>query len=125
MLPLRPQQQSASARRATLFAVAQERIQSAPGGGPSAWDALLGDGADSEGTALAFQLLSGELLVGSTLVEGTLNGEPHFWNQLTEDDGAHYVDLTRSGGGLTYSAADLAELGYVWEGMPVSAENPQ
>ena len=94
-------------------------------GAPYRVYALLGDGADSEGTALAFQLLSGELLVGSTLVEGTLNGEPHFWNQLTEDDGAHYVDLTRSGGGLTYSAADLAELGYVWEGMPVSAENPQ
>ena len=64
-------------------------------------------------------------LVGSTLVEGTLNGEPHFWNQLTADGGAHYVDLTRDASGTTYSAADLAELGYVWEGMPVSAENPQ
>ncbi len=51
--------------------------------------------------------------VGSVLVEGTLNGEPHFWNQLTADGGAHYVDLTRDASGTTYSAADLLSLGYV------------
>ena len=87
------------------------------------WDALLGDGADSEGLALTFQLLSGKMEVGSVLVEGTLNGEPHFWNQLTADGGAHYVDLTRDASGTTYSAADLLSLGYVWEGAEENAEN--
>ena len=48
--------------------------------------------------------------VGSVLVEGTLNGEPHFWNQLTAD-GGHYVDLTRDASGTTYSAADLLSPG--------------
>ena len=61
--------------------------------------------------------------VGSVLVEGTLNGEPHFWNQLTADGGAHYVDLTRDASGTTYSAADLLSLGYVWEGAEENAEN--
>ena len=73
-------------------------------------------GADSEGLALTFQLLSGKMEVGSVLVEGTLNGEPHFWNQLTADGGAHYVDLTRDASGTTYSAADLLSLGYVLGG---------
>ena len=95
----------------------------APGIGTGAWDALLGDGADSEGLALTFQLLSGKMEVGSVLVEGTLNGEPHFWNQLTADGGAHYVDLTRDASGTTYSAADLLSLGYVWEGAEENAEN--
>lgn len=94
-----------------------------PDGGSTAWDALLGDGADSEGLALTFQLLSGKMEVGSVLVEGTLNGEPHFWNQLTADGGAHYVDLTRDASGTTYSAADLLSLGYVWEGAEENAEN--
>ena len=125
LLPLRTGQQSPSVRRATLFALAGEQLRYAPGGGPTAWDALLGDGADSEGMALAFQLLSRELSVGSALVEGTLDGAPHFWNQLTDDGGTHYVDLTRSSGGVTYSAADLAELGYVWDGMPGAEENLQ
>ncbi len=60
------------------------------------------------GNAPTFQLLSGKMEVGSVLVEGTLNGEPHFWNQLTADGGAHYVDLTRDASGTTYSAADLS-----------------
>ena len=48
-----------------------------PEGGPTAWDALVGDGADSEGLALTFQMLAEELEVGSALVEGTLDGQSH------------------------------------------------
>ena len=123
VLPLRPHQLSPSARQAELFSLVREHVRARPDGGPTAWDALLGDGADSEGLALTFQLLSGKMEVGSVLVEGTLNGEPHFWNQLTADGGAHYVDLTRDTSGTTYSAADLLSLGYVWEGAEENAEN--
>lgn len=123
VLPLRPHQLSPSARQAELFSLVREHVRARPDGGPTAWDALLGDGADSEGLALTFQLLSGKMEVGSVLVEGTLNGEPHFWNQLTADGGAHYVDLTRDASGTTYSAADLLSLGYVWEGAEENAEN--
>ena len=123
VLPLRPHQLSPSARQAELFSLVREHVRARPDGGSTAWDALLGDGADSEGLALTFQLLSGKMEVGSVLVEGTLNGEPHFWNQLTADGGAHYVDLTRDASGTTYSAADLLSLGYVWEGAEENAEN--
>ena len=106
-----------SVRQAQLFSLLTAARYD-PEGGPTAWDALAGDGGDSEGLALAFQLLAEELGVGSALVEGELDGQRHFWNQLTADGGAHYVDLTRDADGTTYSARDLASLGYDWAGAP-------
>ena len=111
-------------REHTGLGEAQDAPLPAPSvSGSTAYAALVEGQADSEGLALTFQLLSGKMEVGSVLVEGTLNGEPHFWNQLTADGGAHYVDLTRDASGTTYSAADLLSLGYVWEGAEENAEN--
>lgn len=118
LAPLRVQQGDATERLAQLFALLPRAVTYTPGGGATAWDAIIGGGADSEGLALAFQLLADELEVGSTLVEGTLNGEPHFWNQLSDDGGAHYVDLTRERTGTTWSAEDLLALGYSWSDAP-------
>ena len=114
-LPALPEGESG--RLAWLFSLLSEARYD-PEGGPTAWDALVGDGADSEGLALTFQLLAEELEVGAALVEGTLDGQRHFWNQLTADGGAHYVDLTRDADGTTYSPQDLLALGYVWDGAP-------
>lgn len=114
----RPQQLSDAERLSQLFSLLPRTVSYAPGGGSTPWDAILGAGANSEGLALAFQLLAGELGVGSTLIEGTLGGVPHFWNQLFDDDGAHYVDLTRDRSGTTWSAEDLLALGYLWEDAP-------
>lgn len=116
--PLRPQQYSSVERLSMLFGLLPRAVTYSPDGGSTAWDAIVGKGADSEGLALAFQLLAGKLEVGSTLVEGTLKGEVHFWNRLSDDGGTHYVDLTRDRSGTTWSAEDLVELGYVWEGAP-------
>lgn len=118
VLPLSLQQYDGDARQSLLFRLLSTAARYDPEGGPTAWDALAGDGADSEGLALAFQLLAGELEVGAALTEGTLDGQPHFWNQLTDDGGAHYVDLTRATDGTTYSAEDLLALGYRWDGAP-------
>ena len=112
------QQYDETARQGLLFQLLSSAVRYDPEGGSTAWDALVGDGADSEGLALAFQLLAEELEVGSALVEGTLDGQSHFWNQLTADGGAHYVDLTRDTDGTTYSPQDLLALGYVWDGAP-------
>ena len=114
-LPALPEEESL--RLPLLFQLLAEARYD-PEGGPTAWDALVGDGADSEGLALTFQLLAEELEVGSALVEGTLDGQSHFWNQLTADGGAHYVDLTRDADGTTYSPQDLLALGYLWDGAP-------
>ena len=113
-LPLRPQQQDYEGRLALLFQLLPNAVRYSPDGGSTAWDAIVGEGADSEGMALAFQLLCAQMDVGSTLIQGTLNGEPHFWNLLTGTE-EHYVDLTRDLHGTTWSPQDLTELGYVWQ----------
>lgn len=113
-LPLRPQQQDYEGRLALLFQLLPNAVRYSPDGGSTAWDAIVGEGADSEGMALAFQLLCEQMDVGSTLIQGTLNGEPHFWNLLTGTE-EHYVDLTRDLHGTTWSPQDLTELGYVWQ----------
>lgn len=85
-------------------------------GGATAWDALVGDGANHEGLALAFQLLCQTLGLKSAIVEGTLQGEPHFFNRVDRNGSTVWVDLSRSTS-QTYTAAQMAELGYQWEGQ--------
>ena len=85
-------------------------------GGATAWDALVGGGADDEGLALAFQLLCDQLELEGQIVEGTLAGAPHFFNQVERNGQTVWVDLSRSTG-QTWTAAQLTELGYAWEGQ--------
>lgn len=112
--PLQSQTSGSAERLSQLFSLLPRTVRYNPDGGATAWDAILGDGANSEGLALAFQLLASEIGVDSALVEGTLNGQPHFWNRLS-DGGVHYVDLTRDRTGTTWSAEDLLALGYQWD----------
>lgn len=89
-------------------------VKADPQGGSTAWDALVGEGADDEGLALAFQLLCQTLGLESSIVEGTLQGQPHFFNQADRNGAAVWVDLSRSTS-RTYTAGQMAELGYQWE----------
>lgn len=82
-------------------------------GGATAWDALVGQGADDEGLALAFQLLCDGLDLNGQMVEGTLQGEPHFFNQVERNGQAVWVDLGRSTS-QTYTAAQMTDMGYQW-----------
>ena len=82
----------------------------------TAWDALVGDGADSEGMALAFQLLCSDMGLDSEIVEGTLEGTPHFFNSVTRNGTTVWVDLSRSLS-QTWTAKQMVELGYQWEGQ--------
>lgn len=112
--PLQSQTSGSVERLSQLFSLLPRTVRYDPDGGATAWDAILGNGANSEGLALAFQLLADGMGVDSTLVEGTLDGQPHFWNRLS-DGGVHYVDLTRDRAGTTWSAEDLMALGYQWD----------
>ena len=85
-------------------------------GGSTAWDALVGQGADDEGLALAFQLLCDGLGLECEIVEGALGGEPHFFNQTGRNGQTVWVDLSRSTSQV-WTAAQLTELGYTWEGQ--------
>ncbi len=61
----------------------------------SAYDALISRSTNSEGAALAYQLLCDQTSVESIIVQGTLNNAPHFWNIVTEDGNTYrHVDTS-------------------------------
>lgn len=115
---LSPLQHQAEGRRLDLLmAMLPGTVQvDLEGGGPTAWDALLGEGADDEGLALAFQLLCDGLALEGHIVEGTLGGQPHFFNQLDQNGEMVWVDLSRSTG-QTWTTAQMTEWGYTWPGQ--------
>lgn len=117
VLPL--QNQIGSRKLELLMTLLPTRIKADPQGGATAWDGLLGEGANHEGLALAFQLLCNTVGLDCVLVEGTLDGQPHFWNCVIDDSAASWVDLSRSLD-QTFTADQLTELGYVWPDQPSS-----
>ena len=68
----------------------------------SAYDALVRKESNSEGTALAYQLLCNQAGIECYLVQGSLDGNPHFWNIVLDENG-HYrhMDLASGLSGLT------------------------
>jgi len=83
--------------------------------GRTAWDALLGGGADSEGTALATALLCAQLDCPCVVTKGTLNGEPHFFCILSPTaDTTFYADFSRGESPTLYSHDTFLALGYLW-----------
>lgn len=81
----------------------------------TAYAALVDGSADSEGLALAFQLLCGQAGIESYVVSGGVNETPHFWNIVALPDGEYrHVDVTADEG-FGLSDAELVALGYVWD----------
>lgn len=112
---------SGSATAESLYELVRDGLTVEEGAGhSSAYDALVGGAADSEGAALAYQLLCDQAKVECVVVWGELDGAPHFWNIVTEDGQAYrHVDLTA--GLFAVTDAELAEHGaYAWD----SAEYP-
>lgn len=62
--------------------------------GDTAYDALVIGGATSEGLALALALVCETRGISCAVVQGTVNGETHFWNVIETQDGYRHVDLT-------------------------------
>lgn len=87
----------------------------------TAYAALVGGKANSEGIALAFQLLCDFTGAESVVVSGTQTGEPHFWNLVKTDNGWLHVDAAWSDG-LLLSDDAMTNAGYVWntEDYPAS-----
>lgn len=80
----------------------------------TAYAALVGGGADSEGMALAFQIFCQRAGLESDVVAGTLEDEAHFWNVVALPGGEYrHVDTTREDG-FALSDAALVEAGYLW-----------
>ncbi len=91
----------------------------------TAWDALVGGGADHEGLALAFCLLCGQLGLDCAVTEGTLDGELHFWNTLILNGEELQADLTREDYTRLWDSGEFAALGYDWSGRPETAESSE
>lgn len=89
-------------------------VEEGPGRG-SAYAALVEGAADSEGAALAYQLLCDQAKVDCVVVRGERDGAPHFWNIVTEDDrGSRHVDL--SAGLFSVTDDELTAFGaYEWD----------
>ncbi|MGE4276219.1 MAG: hypothetical protein AB7E30_03465 [Lawsonibacter sp.] len=88
-----------------------------PEGGSTAYHALLTGGADSQGLALAMALACQNLKIGFQVVEGTLNGNPHFWTVVSTEEGWMHLDLTRLTDWDTPFRTDtqMAKAGYSWD----------
>lgn len=87
----------------------------------STYDALVRKESDSEGTALAYQLLCDQAGIECVLVQGTLNGVPHFWNIAVNEAGEYrHMDLSRGLSALTDE--ELTASGtYAWDGKEYPA----
>ena len=94
----------------------RQQVTDAPAGTAStAYDALVEHQADSEGMALAFQLLCDRTGLESRVVQGVKDGAPHFWNVLTLSPGQYaHVDAYDEEV-LLLSDAALEALGYTWD----------
>lgn len=124
LIPLRDQQFSQRRRTEQLLELLPEVIRwnGSPheDGSPrnTAWDALVGEGANQEGLALAFRLLCDQLNLECAVIQGSWNGAPHFWNTLILNGEAWFVDLTLEDYAHLRTGEELALLGYDWSGRP-------
>lgn len=85
-----------------------------PEGGSTAYDALLGSGADSQGLALSLALLCTQAELDCAVVDGQLNGSSHQWNVVETVSGWRHVDLTQEGDLRFWTDEELTGAGYSW-----------
>ena len=106
-----------------LFSALRSAAAPEDGAGSTAYHALVEGSADSEGMALAYKELCDLMELPCQVVEGTLNGQAHFWTIVTLGEGSRHVDPTREEG-ILLTDAQMAQWGYVWpEGeYPVCGE---
>lgn len=104
-----------------IYQTLQEKIQSlgeAGDTGNTPYDVLALRQGNSRGFALSYLALCQELGLECRVLEGTLNGQPYYWNQITLSSGeSHHLDVTKT---LTeeehgfFSDSEMLALGYDW-----------
>jgi len=96
-----------------------------PSGGSTAYHALVEGGADSEGLALAMAALCERLDIPCQVVEGSLEGEPHFWNVVSAQAGWRHLDLTAFDPDAPFSLdQERSDAGYLWDTAQVPKCGP-
>jgi len=118
----------AAAGDALLLSAAQAVLDAGgydPEGGSTAYHALAEGGADSEGLSLAFSALCELRDIPCQIVDGSLNGSPHFWNVVSTQDGWRHLDLSAFDGEAPFGLdVELKEAGYSWDAASVPQCGP-
>ena len=106
-----------------LFSTLRECSDADGAAGSTAYHALVEGAADSEGMALAYKELCDLTELPCQVVEGDLDGVPHFWTIVTLEERSFHVDPSREDG-ILLTDAQMAQAGYTWpEGeYPVCGE---
>ena len=88
-----------------------------PEGGSTAYQALLERGADDQGLALAAAMVYNRLDISCQVIEGSLDGAPHFWNVIQLPESQYHLDLSQYGehGFSLLSSAEMEQRGYLWD----------
>ena len=96
-----------------------------PNGGSSPYNALVEQQADSLGLALTMSLLCQRLGFSCQVVNGSLSGQPHYWNIVYTGSGYHHLDLTQNlspeDSSPLRSDRFMAESGYLWDTLTFPA----
>lgn len=87
--------------------------------GSTPYDVLVLRQGDSRGFALTYIALCQELGLECRVIEGTLESQPYYWNQITLSSGnIHHLDVTRNveetGGVAYFSDSEMLAMGYDW-----------
>lgn len=110
-----------------LYSRLADRTEYLPDGGASVYDALCTNAADSEGIALAYQLLCDQVGIPCQMIEGTLDGVPHCWNLVQLEGSWWHTDVTQQNGEGSFLSTDAAlSSRYIWstEDYPACTGDP-
>lgn len=86
-------------------------------GGSTAYDAVIGGTADSEGMAMAYCALAKAAGLECSVVGGRMDKKPHYWNIFQADGDYYHADLSRAaadGFAKTFLMSDAAMWGKYW-----------
>lgn len=83
----------------------------------SVYHALVEGTANSEGVAMAYELLCDRMGIECQIVRGSKGGQTHCWNLVTIEEQNWHLDVTAEEGKYRFLRSDeeLADQGYQWE----------
>ena len=114
-----PETADGPARAEALYGLCQalaDRCQADSAAGPTAWDALAGGAADSQGIALALEAGCQSLGFPCQVVSGRMDGEAHYWDIVTLDGACYHIDASvrEDGAPAVFLAGDGQLWGAYW-----------
>lgn len=100
-----------------LYTCLTEQMDWKTDGADSVYSALVEGTPNSEGVAMAYELLCDRMGMECQIVRGSKGGQTHCWNLVTIEDQNWHLDVTAKEGKYSFLRSDgeVAEQGYQWE----------